>query len=75
MIFLKVVIIVIINFGQENESIDNNLDVYLEKIIFFITTLSFLCVSIVLGEKNKEDKNTIFLQLFVITLEMKSITY
>lgn len=44
--------------------------------IFFITKLSFLCASIVFGQKkNKEDKNTIFLQFFDITPDMKSIIY
>lgn len=38
--FFKVIIIVIINFGQENKSIElNNLDVYLQKIIFHYQTI------------------------------------
>lgn len=73
-LFFKVIIIVI-NFGQENESIElNKLDVYLEKIIFHYQTIFFSMCLLYLDKREQEDKNTIFLQLFDKTLEMKIIT-
>lgn len=72
MLFFKVIIIVIINFGQENESIElNDLDVYLEKIIFHYQTIFLLCLCCAWRTENKEDKNAIFLQLLDIIPETK----
>lgn len=70
MLFFKVIIIVIINFGQENESIElYNLDVYLEKKIFHYQTIFLLHPCCAWRKENKEDKNVIFLQLFDIIPE------
>lgn len=74
MLFFKVIVIVIINFGQENESIElNNLEVYLEKIIFHYQTIFPLSLYCAWRRENKEDKNTKFFQLFDIIPETKSI--
>lgn len=67
MLFFKVIIIAIINFCQENESIElYNLDVYLEKIIFHYQTIFLLRLCCAWRRQSKEGKNAIFLQLFDI---------
>lgn len=76
MLFFKVIIVVIINFGLENESIElNNLDVYLEKIIFHYQTIFPLCLCCPWRSENEVDKNAVFLQLFAVIPETKNIIY